>query len=993
MIHKIRNLARPLGITVCFAGLFGFLFGSIGHGAPGDSKSNSIKELVRVIEVSDLENPTILQQMAQDADHLEYRELADMLDEMALDNGSDPELGAHLQLSMWEYLDRIGAANLGDGDGGVAAPPANDLCTAPTVISAVPFAASMSAAEATDDTNVNPSCDSSSNGALANNGVWFTYTPAVSCTAQLSEGSTNDTAMSIWTGASCAALTQFDCSDPESDSSSLIGGTTYYILVSTWGTGTPTGNYTFAFDCTTAAPANDSCAGATVISTVPFLGATSAVASTDDTNALPSCDSTTAPNTLGSNNGAWWRFTPTVNCTAVFSELSSLDIVTTIWTGTCPTPLVQSTCSDLESNITFPMIAGTPYYIMISMWSATNPTSGAYTLAFDCAACGDGIINGAEACDGAAVGSCTNGCTSSCTCAPPANDECSGASQVFDGNNPFTNAGATVGTDAKCDTNLSADVWYYYNATCSGAATVNTCGGVPNNGPDTVLQIYDGCACPPTTTVGCADDTTGCGTSGFASSSTFPVTSGNCYRIRLANYSSAGTTAATVAGTLAISCAPAVCGNNTVEPGEACDGTSVPAACVHGCAANCQCAAPANDNCAAASPAGDGVVLLNRAHATTDGAAQPNPPCDFPFGDDQIYNDVWLDYTASCTGRLLVDTCNGAGLDTRLAVYPGCGCPAGADPLSCNDDSGSVDEMTDPDLDPDTCNQLGDAPFESATRNQVVAGNCYKIRVGAFSPTPASSVGVDELFIQCITKGACCDNTGACTEGQIPAECSGSFFVGADCEVESCCLNGVCSLVAPECCQSLGGIPGGPGSDCDNCGNGIVDCGEQCDGGDCCTATCTYAAGGTSCRPASDICDAPEACDGFSAACPPDGYTSGNLCRPAAGDCDAPESCDGSGPACPADGYLSGNTCRPTTGPCDPSEFCDGSGVDCPADVTITACINGDGCCPAGCNGNNDDDCPPVAIPTVSEWGLAILVLIGLVAGTFLFKRRVEVVS
>ena len=36
----------------------------------------------------------------------------------------------------------------------------------------------------------------------------------------------------------------------------------------------------------------------------------------------------------------------------------------------------------------------------------------------------------------------------------------------------------------------------------------------------------------------------------------------------------------------------------------------------------------------------------------------------------------------------------------------------------------------------------------------------------------------------------------------------------------------------------------------ENCGNGVVDLGEQCDGGTCCTASCTFVASGTVCRSA-----------------------------------------------------------------------------------------------------------------------------------------------
>jgi uncharacterized delta-60 repeat protein len=70
----------------------------------------------------------------------------------------------------------------------------------------------------------------------------------------------------------------------------------------------------------------------------------------------------------------------------------------------------------------------------------------------------------------------------------------------------------------------------------------------------------------------------------------------------------------------------------------------------------------------------------------------------------------------------------------------------------------------------------------------------------------------------------------------------------------------------------------------DDCGNGTVDAGEECDGGaiidgDCCDAACELLPAATVCRPVEDECDLADSCDGVSGSCPdarkPDGDDDG----------------------------------------------------------------------------------------------------------------------
>ncbi|MBL8877937.1 MAG: proprotein convertase P-domain-containing protein [Phycisphaerales bacterium] len=119
---------------------------------------------------------------------------------------------------------------------------------------------------------------------------------------------------------------------------------------------------------------------------------------------------------------------------------------------------------------------------------------------------------------------------------------------------------------------------------------------------------------------------------------------------------------------------------------------------------------PPNDECFLQTPiSGDGPFYYNTLLATTDG--DPHLRC-CSFGTADIFADVWYCWTAGCTGDVWVETCGQTDVDTKIAVYDGCACPAtDARLLGCDDDS---------------------CGLQTRTRFTAVAGEQYLIRVGIY---------------------------------------------------------------------------------------------------------------------------------------------------------------------------------------------------------------------------------------------------------------------
>jgi hypothetical protein len=158
--------------------------------------------------------------------------------------------------------------------------------------------------------------------------------------------------------------------------------------------------------------------------------------------------------------------------------------------------------------------------------------------------------------------------------------------------------------------------------------------------------------------------------------------------------------------------------------------------CVTAATQNCFVEPPANDNCADRLAIGEVCLLdFTTIGATTDGPA--HGACIDVAGDGSVNQDIWYNYTASCTGNATISLC-GSLYDTKLAVYSGNNCADLTDLtlIACNDDA---------------------CGLQSEVVIAVTAGSVYKVRIGGFG----AAVGNGTLTIT--NDGAPCGGGSGCT--------------------------------------------------------------------------------------------------------------------------------------------------------------------------------------------------------------------------------------
>jgi hypothetical protein len=251
-------------------------------------------------------------------------------------------------------------------------------------------------------------------------------------------------------------------------------------------------------------------------------------------------------------------------------------------------------------------------------------------------------------------------------------DDCANASQFpISGTGTFTvdTTGATDSPQigAGC-AQARRDVWFEYTATFTGTLKLTTCGGTSAN---TVVAAWSGATCPSGTPLACNDNACN-----LQSRITFPVTNGGVYLLQI-GVASAGT----FVGTFELA---------EVPP------------------------APVNDDCATpVAITGLGTFPFENEGATTGAHGQTESPC-LHFTHTAITHDVWFTWTAPSTGLATFETCLLTAVDTKIAVYPGAGCPTAGSVLACNEEY---------------CGHQSSVDFD------VVAGEQYTLQIGGFPGT------------------------------------------------------------------------------------------------------------------------------------------------------------------------------------------------------------------------------------------------------------------
>ena len=265
-------------------------------------------------------------------------------------------------------------------------PPANDDCANATPYTddftmytegncvGTPNMLDLSAA--TDDIGSDdPSCDLS-----GNYGVWYTWT-ATSTGLTFTTG-TGSPGIAVYEAGTCGTLVQVGCLNNVSGSISGLVVSNNYILHIWDDSAGNSVDFCLEEFTPPPPPANDDCANATGVSSLPYNEVVDATSATNNAGFV-SCDASAVM-----NDGVWYTFT-TINGGTVdiaITGVTGWDPEVRLFSGSCGT----FTCeANADSGVTggdefitgATVAAGTQYWINVAYWSGTTDSSeGPFTI-------------------------------------------------------------------------------------------------------------------------------------------------------------------------------------------------------------------------------------------------------------------------------------------------------------------------------------------------------------------------------------------------------------------------------------------------------------------------------------------------------------------------------------------------------------------------------------------------------------------------------------
>ena len=400
-----------------------------------------------------------------------------------------------------------------------------------------------------------------------------------------------------------------------------------------------------------------------------------------------------------------------------------------------------------------------------------------YVIGSDCA----GVFNAGVAC---ADANCM---------AAPANNDCSGALVISDGDTAIDNTTATSTGDEDftlCDNfnveGVYNDLWFSYDATCDGSVTITMCDTVDF---DSRIAVYGACG---GAMVACNDD---CGGSvnGLSSELTVAADMGDPIIIRVGNFAEGGGGT----GTMNVSCQAVAPGACCVGGTDCLDGMTEADCAAFGGAfmgygtdcANITCGA-AGDTCADAWTAVEGAQTFDTTDATDSGYGEPDDTqCSGTYLDWMGSPDTWGVFQAPSDGTLTVSLCDAGSYDTSLVLYAGSDCGS-LTQIACNGDS--------------TVETGCQSYYSGVYDTPVSAGSVY-IRIGGWQG--AQGPGTCTItFTGAGATGACCV-AGSCVGEITLPDCDalgGLWFNGDACADVTC----PATYVAGGCDVDENSLPG-----------------------------------------------------------------------------------------------------------------------------------------------------------------------------------------